>query len=62
MTGWIFSMIVVQKHGKIQNFLHLKDLNKALKRDRYPIPTVKDLFPQLATPKVLSKLDAKDGM
>ncbi|XP_077997421.1 uncharacterized protein LOC144450650 [Glandiceps talaboti] len=55
-TDWISSMVVVKNPGKLRI---RKDLNKALKRSHYPMPTIKDIH--LAKAKVFSVLDAKDG-
>lgn len=38
-----------------------RDLNKALKRPKYQMPTLEELLPKLGKAKVFSTLDAKDG-
>ena len=38
------------------------DLNKALKRPKYQMPTLEELLPKLGKGMVLSTLDAKDGL
>jgi len=60
-TKWINSMVIVKKLNKLRICLDLKDLNKAIKRPHYPIPTIDDILPQLSKAKVFSVLDAKDG-
>ena len=62
-TDWISSMVAVKKPGtnKIRICLDPKDLNKAIKRPRYPQPTIEEILPQLAKAKIFSVLDAKDG-
>ena len=60
-TEWISSLVLVQKPNKLRICLDPKDLNHALERARYPMPTVEDAMPQLANAKLFSKLDAKDG-
>lgn len=37
------------------------DLNKAIKRAHYPLPTIEQILPKLRNAKVFSLLDAKDG-
>ena len=37
------------------------DLNKAIKRNHFRMPTLDDVLPQLKQAKVFSLLDAKDG-
>ena len=60
-TPWISSMVAVKKPGKLQICLNPKDLNVALERSNYPLPTIEEIFPRLAKAKVFSVLDAKDG-
>lgn len=60
-TDWISSMVVVAKPNKIRICLDPKDLNKALKRPKYQMPTLEELLPKLNNAKVFSTLDAKDG-
>ena len=60
-TEWISSMVVVAKPNKIRICLDPKDLNKALKRPKYQMPTLEELLPKLNNAKVFSTLDAKDG-
>ena len=60
-TPWISSMVVVSKPDKLRLCLDPIPLNKAIKRNHYPIPTIDDISPQLAQAKVFSVVDAKDG-
>ncbi|PIK51361.1 hypothetical protein BSL78_11729 [Apostichopus japonicus] len=38
-----------------------RDLNKALKRPHYPIPTIESILPELANAKIFSVIDAKEA-
>ena len=61
-TDWVNSIVVKEKpNGKLRICLDPKDLNKALKRDHYPTPTLEEITPSLAGSKVFSKLDASNG-
>jgi hypothetical protein len=61
-TEWISSMVAVRKpSGKLRICIDLKDLNKALLRQHYPIPTIDEILPRLANAKVFTVLDAKEG-
>lgn len=60
-TEWISSMVVVAKPGKIRICLDPKDLNKAIKRPKYQMPTLDEMLPKLGKAKVFTTLDAKDG-
>jgi hypothetical protein len=55
-------MVVVKKSkGKICLCIDPKPLNKALKRNRYPLPVIDELLPELTNAKVFSLVDAKNG-
>lgn len=42
-TDWISSMVIVQKpSGELRVCIDPKPLNKALKRNHYPLPTIED--------------------
>ena len=60
-TEWISSLFTVLKPGKIRVCIDPRDLNKAIQRPTYPIPTLDEILPQLANARVFSVLDAKDG-
>lgn len=60
-TDWISSCVIVEKPGKFRLCIDPRDLNKAIKRPKYPMPTLDDILPKLAKAKVFSVLDAKDG-
>ena len=61
-TPWISSMLAVpKKNGKIRICIDPKDLNKAILRENYPIPTIEDIASRLHGAKVFSVLDAKNG-
>ena len=52
---------MVVKPNKLRICIDPKDLNKALKRSHYPLPTIDEVLPQLTKAKVFSILDAKNG-
>ena len=60
-TEWISSQVIVRKGSKLRLCIDPKDLNKALKRSHYPIPTIEEILPELAKAKVFSVADAKNG-
>ena len=60
-TDWISSLVAVQKPGKLRVCINPRDLNRAIKRPKYPMPTVEEVLPKLAKAKVFTVLDAKDG-
>ena len=60
-TDWISSLVAVQKPGKLRVCIDPRDLNRAIKRPKYPMPTVEEVLPKLAKAKVFTVLDAKDG-
>ena len=54
-------MVGVAKSGKIRICLDPKDLNKAIKRPKYQMPTLDETLPKLGKAKVFSSLYAKEG-
>ena len=60
-TDWVSSMVTVVKAEKVRICLDPKDLNKAIKREHYPIPTVEEVVASFPGAQVWSVLDAKSG-
>lgn len=60
-TEWISSMVIVAKPGKLRICLDPRDLNRALQRPKYLMPTLEEILPCLSKAKVFTTLDAKDG-
>ena len=60
-TDWISSMVIVSKPGKIRICLDPRDLNKAIQRPKYQMPTLEEILPKLSKAKIFTTLDAKDG-
>ena len=61
-TEWISSMVVVTTPSKIRIGLDPQDLNKAVIRPKYQMPTLDELLLKLSKAKVFTTLDAKDGL
>ena len=60
-TDWVSSMVTVVRNGKLRICSDPKDLNKAIRREHYPIPTVEEVVASMPGAKVFSKIDAKSG-
>ena len=61
-TSWVSSLVIVKKsNGKIRVCLDPRDLNRAVKRSHYPLPTIEEVATRLSGAKVFSVLDAKCG-
>ena len=61
-TSWVSPLLVVTKSdNSIRLCLDPKNLNKALKRAHFFMPTVDDILPKLASVKVFSTADAKQA-
>ena len=60
-TEWISSMVVVTTPSKIRICLDPQDLNKAVIRPKYQMPTLDELLPKLSKAKVFTTLDVEDG-
>ena len=56
------SMVVVpKKDGKPRICLDPHDLNKAIRREHYPLPTIEDIVTRLHGAKVFTVLDVSKG-
>ena len=61
-TDWVSNLVVVKKtNNKLRLCLDPKDLNKAIRRPHYHMPTIEDMAPDLTKAKVFTVVDAKDG-
>ena len=61
-TSWISSIVVVpKKNGTLRICLDPKDLNAAIQREHYPLPTIEDVATRLYGAKVFSVLDFRSG-
>ena len=60
-TDWVSSMVTVVKNDKLRICSDPRDLNKAIRREHYPIPTVEEVVSSMPGAKVFSKIDAKSG-
>jgi len=61
-TAWFNSMVtVVKPNGKLRICMDPKDLNRAIRREHYPMKTVEEILPRMAYAKYFSKLDASRG-
>ncbi|XP_049513993.1 uncharacterized protein LOC125941099 [Dermacentor silvarum] len=60
-TEWASNMVVVTKGEKVRICLDPSDLNKALLREHYPMPTLEDIAPSISGAQYFTTLDAASG-
>ena len=61
-TEWVNSMVVVEKPaGGLRICLDPRDLNKAIQREHYQLPTFDEISSRLTGSTLFSKLDANKG-
>ena len=61
-STWTSNIVVARKKdGGVRLCVNLKDVNKALIPERYPLPTMEELAMEVAGAMVFSKLDLKWG-
>ena len=60
-SDWVNSLVIVEKPNRVRICLDPRDLNRAIKREHYPMKTVEDITHQLAGAKFFSTLDASNG-
>ena len=61
-TDWVSSLVIVEKpNGSLGICLDPKDLNAAIKRHHYTMPTTEDIISRMSGAKFLTKLDASNA-
>ena len=61
-TAWVNQFVMAEKkNGKFRLCIDPKNLNDAIMREHFPIPTKDDILADLTNGKVFSKLDASSG-
>ncbi|GFO04659.1 polyprotein [Plakobranchus ocellatus] len=62
-TEWVNGLVIVEKQDSkdIQLCLDPRNLNKAIKREHHPLPTIEEIITRSTGAKVFSKLDANSG-
>ena len=62
LTAWVNSMVInKKKSGKLRICIDPRDLNKAVRREHYQLPTQEEITGRLAGAKYFSHLDATSG-
>ena len=62
LTKWVNSLVIVEKrNGSLRLCLDPRDLNRAIRREHYRIPTAEDIASRLNGKKLFSIVDEKDG-
>ena len=61
-SDWVSNLVIATKEsGDLRLCLDPKQLHKALKRERYPLPIIDDVLPDVSRAKVFTKVDARNG-
>ena len=61
-TEWVSSLVIVEKkNGNLRICLDPRDLNKAIMREHYKLPSREEIASQFTGAKIFSKLDASSG-
>ena len=61
-TDWVSNLVIVEKKdGSLRLCLDLKDLNQAVKREHYRIPTMQEIASEFSGKNIFSTLDLKDA-
>ena len=59
-TEWVSSMLAAIKPNKIRICLDPRDLNEAIRREHYQMPTIEEVATRLNRAKLFTVVDAKD--
>ena len=61
-TDWVNQIVVGRKpNGKLRMCLDPRDLNRAIKRHHFKLPTAEELFAEMKGAKYFTKLDTSSG-
>ena len=60
-TEWVSSLLLVSKPGKLRICMDPRDLNRAIRREHYQMPTIEELATRLRGARVFTVVDAKNG-
>ena len=61
-TPWISSLVVIpKKDGRLRLCLDPQDLNRAIQREHYPLPTIEEVATRLHGAKLFTILDVRHG-
>ena len=61
-TDWVSNVVIATKpSGDKRICIDPKELNKALMQERYPIPVIENVLPELSKARVFTKADAHNG-
>ena len=61
-TSWVSPLVVVMKDsGEIRQTVDMRQANRAILRERHPIPTTTEMLANLEGGRIFSKLDLKEG-
>ena len=60
-SDWVNSLVIVEKPNRVRICLDPRNLNRAIKKEHYPMKIVEDITHQLAGAKFFSTLDASNG-
>ncbi|KAJ3666182.1 hypothetical protein Zmor_001635 [Zophobas morio] len=61
-TDWVNSMVIVEKKtGDLRLCLDPRDLNRAIKREHFMIPTAQDVVTKLSGKKIFTVIDMSSG-
>ena len=61
-TDWVNSAVIVhKKNGRLRVCLNPRDLNRAIKRQHFKLPTREETMSRFTGAQILSKVDASQG-
>lgn len=60
-TPWVSPIVIVPKKDGIRVCVDMRAANKAIERERHPMPTIEDLIIDLNGATVFSKIDLNKG-
>lgn len=61
-TDWVSPIVpVIKQNGDLRLCIDMRQANRAVLRERYPIPTFEEIIPEMTDCKFFSRVDLKDA-
>ena len=60
-TNWVYSLVRKKPDGRLRICLDPKDLNRVIKHEYHPVPSIEDILPKLKGAMKFAKFDGQQA-
>lgn len=61
-SSWVSAMVpILKKNNEVRICIDMRQANKAIEREHYPLPTIESILPHLRNAKLFSRLDIENA-